>query len=201
MNIITLADENMQRLGEKKSFIFEGKEYTNTWVIEKGKRLAAGLKSMGISRGDHVVVSMPNCPEVFVVFHAIWRIGAVIIPIMFLLGEEETRYILKDSDAKVVITGQDLLEKIEKARKGIEHIRNVIVMGGKDEGDHVDFHGLINRNPEQQDTEDMAKDDMALMIYTSGTTGRPKGAMLTHNNLLTNAIAAWKANEYEKALA
>jgi acyl-coenzyme A synthetase/AMP-(fatty) acid ligase len=195
MNIINPAVESMQRLGEKKAFIFEGKEYTNTWVWERSKRLAAGLKSMGIGRGDHVVVSMPNCPEVFVVFHAVWRIGAVMIPIMFLLGEEETRYILEDSDGKVVITGRDLLGKIDKAREGIEHIRNVIVLGGKDEGDHLDFHSLINRNPEQQDIEDMEKDDVALMIYTSGTTGRPKGAMLTHNNLLANAVASWKAAE------
>ena len=200
MNIINPAEESMQRLGEKKAFIFEGKEYTNKWVIEKGKRMAAGLKSMGIGRGDHVVVSMPNCPEVFVVFHAVWRIGAVMIPIMFLLGEEETRYILEDSDGKVVITSRDLLEKIDKAREGIKHIRNVIVLGGKDEGDHVDFHGLINRNPEQQDIEEMEKDGVALMIYTSGTTGRPKGVMLTHNNLLANAGAAWKAGEFEKAM-
>ncbi len=200
MNIINQAEERMQLLGEKKAFIFEGKEYTDTWVHEKSKRLAAGLKSMGISRGDHVVVSMPNCPEVFVVFYAIWRIGAVILPIMFLLGEEETRYILEDSDAKVVITARDLLGKIDKAREGIQHIRNVIVLGGKDEGDHVDFHGLINRNPEQEDIEDMEKDDVALMIYTSGTTGRPKGVMLTHNNLLANAVASWKAGEQEKAM-
>ena len=58
-----------------------------------GCRLATGLKSLGIGRGDHVVVSLPNMPEVFACFGAIWRIGAVIVPIMFLLGENETRYI------------------------------------------------------------------------------------------------------------
>ncbi len=122
MNIISLGEENLKLLGEKVSFVFEGKEYTNTWMNENGKRLAAGLRSIGIRRGNHVVVSMPNCPEVFLAFHAIWRVGAVVIPLMFLLGEEESRYILDDSDAKVVITGQDLLGKIDKARRGIEHI-------------------------------------------------------------------------------
>lgn len=199
MNIIHLGDESMRLHGERLAFVFEEREYTNTWVHEMGRRLAAGLKSLGIGRGDHVVVSMPNSPEVFVAFHAIWRIGAVIVPIMFLLGEEETRYILEHSDAKLVITGRELLEKIDKARAGLNHVRKVVVLGGRDEGDHVDYQGLISRSPEEEHTEEMEKDDVALMIYTSGTTGRPKGVMLTHNNLHTNAVAAWEANEWDKA--
>ena len=104
---------------------------------------------------------------------------------MFLLGEDETRYILEHSDAKAVITSADLVEKIENARKGIDHIKNIIVLGGEDQVDQVDFHGLIEQHPPLQLTEEMNEDDVALMIYTSGTTGRPKGVMLSHNNILT----------------
>jgi long-chain acyl-CoA synthetase len=114
---------------------------------------------------------------------------------MFLLGEEETRYILDHSDAKAVITSVDLLEKIENARKGIDHIKNIIVLGGEDQGDQVDFHGLIEQHPPLQLTEEMDEDDVALMIYTSGTTGRPKGVMLSHNNLHHNALSTYEAGE------
>ncbi len=198
MNLVKLGEERIQKFGETVSLIFEDKEYKNIHINDMGKRLAAGLRSLGIGRGDHVIVSMPNKPEVFACFGAIWRIGAVIVPIMFLLGEEETRYILDHSDAKAIITSQDLLEKIENARKGLAHVKNVIVIGGEDQGDVVSFEDLIDRSSADEIIEEMEKDDVALMIYTSGTTGHPKGVMLSHNNLYTNAVSTWESTEADK---
>lgn len=198
MNLVKLGEERIQKFGETVSLIFEDKEYKNTQINEMGKRLASGLKSLGIRRGDHVIVSLPNMPEVFACFGAIWRIGAVIVPIMFLLAEEETRYILDHSDAQAIITSQDLFEKIQNARKGLAHVKHVIVIGGEDQGDVVSFDGLIDKNPASDIIEDMDADDVALMIYTSGTTGHPKGVMLSHNNLYQNAIAAFEATEMKK---
>ena len=199
MNLVKLGDERIEKFGDTVAYVFEGEEYTGRRINDMGRRLAAGLKSLGIGRGDHVVVSLSNSPEVFACFGAIWRIGAVIVPIMFLLGENETRYILDHSDAKAVITSHDLLEKVENARKGISHVKNVIVLGGEDEGDRIDFYGLINDTLPEQHTEELAEDDVALMIYTSGTTGQPKGVMLSHNNLYQNALASWQANEATEA--
>ena len=195
MNLVTLGEERIQKFGERESLVFEDKKYTNLYINDMGKRLASGLQSLGIGRGDHVIVSLPNMPEVFACFGAIWRIGAVIVPIMFLLGENETRYILDHSDAKAVITSQELLEKIENARKGIAQIKHIIVIGGEDQEDLVSFEGLIDRSPARDIVEEMEADDVALMIYTSGTTGQPKGVMLSHNNLYQNAIAAFEATE------
>lgn len=199
MNLVDLGDKNIKKFGEKLALIFEGEEFTNTRLNEMGRRLASGLRSLGIGRGDHVVVCLPNSPEVWASFQGIWRIGAVIIPIMFLLGLEEIRYILDHSDAKAIITSQDLLPNIEKAMKEGREVEKIIVLGGGDQGDRVDFHGLLGRSQVEEEAEDMDEDDVALMIYTSGTTGRPKGVMLTHNNLYTNAIGAWEANEWKKA--
>ena len=198
MNLVKLGDERMQRLGDTRTFVFEGETFSASQINEMGRRLANGLKSIGIGRGDHVVVSLSNSPEVFACFAAIWRLGAVIVPIMFLLGEDETRYILDHSDAKAVITSADLLEKIQNAAGGIDRIQHIIVLGGEDRGNQLDFYGLVENNPPLQETADMDADDVALMIYTSGTTGRPKGVMLSHNNLYQNARAAWKATEAAK---
>lgn len=198
MNLTCLSEERISKFGETTSLVFQGEAYTNTRINEMGRRLAAGLKSLGVERGDHVVVSMPNSPEVFACFGAIWRIGAVIVPIMFLLGEEETSYILDHSDAKLIITSNDLLEKMDKAREGLDHVRHVIVLNGEDNGDRVSFSGLLEANNPLDTVEDVEDDDVALMIYTSGTTGRPKGVMLSHNNLRSNAVAAWEAAESEK---
>ncbi len=198
MNLVKLGDERIQRLGDTRTTVFEGETFTASQINEMGRRLAAGLKSIGIGRGDHVVVSLSNSPEVFACFGAIWRLGAVIVPIMFLLGEDETRYILDHSDAKAVITSADLLEKIQNAAGGIDRIQHIIVLGGEDRGNQVDFYGLVENNPPLQETAEMDEDDVALMIYTSGTTGRPKGVMLSHNNLYQNARAAWEAAGVDK---
>ena len=198
MNLVKLSEERIAKFGESISLVYQDEAYTTTRIYEMSRRLAAGLKSLGIGRGDHVVVSMPNSPEVFACFGAIWRIGAVIVPIMFLLGEDETRYILDHSDAKAVITSQDLLEKMDKAREGIAHIRHVVVLNGENHGDRVNFHGLVNTNDPMETAEEMNDSDVALMIYTSGTTGRPKGVMLSHNNLHTNAVATWEAAKTDR---
>jgi len=189
MNMATAMNQTIEEIGEKVLMVFEGREITNTQLNEQGRRLGSGLKSLGINRGDHVAVCMPNCPEVWAVFQSIWQVGAVITPIMFLLSTEEIHYILQDSDAKVIITSKEVFEKIEEARKGIDHIEKIIVIGGEDKGDLVDFDGLISRSPIKEEAEELEGEELAIMIYTSGTTGRPKGVMLTHSNLHYNYMA------------
>jgi long-chain acyl-CoA synthetase len=198
MNLVTLADESFRRHGERIALYFEDRPYTNVHIRETALRLAGALRSLGIQRGDHVVVSLPNSPEVWACFDAIWRIGAVIVPIMFLLGPQETRYILDHSDAKAVITSNDLMPKMAKAMEGMEQIQDVIVLGGQKGKDVHDFYELLRGSPAVEEPEEVDEDDVALMIYTSGTTGQPKGVMLTHKNLYTNAMAAWEANEWDR---
>jgi len=91
MNLVKLSEERIAKFGESISLVYQDEAYSTTRIYDLSCRLAAGLKSLGVGRGDHVVVSMPNSPEVFACFGAIWRVGAVIVPIMFLLGEDETR--------------------------------------------------------------------------------------------------------------
>ena len=90
MNFVELGDKRLEEKGDILAYVFEGEEFTSRRLNDTARRLASGLNSLGIGKGDHVVVCMPNSPEVFACFGAIWRIGAVIVPIMFLLGENET---------------------------------------------------------------------------------------------------------------
>ncbi len=198
MNIATFLNRNIELAGEKLSLVFEEQTFTNTQIYELSCRLSGGLRSLEIGRGDHVAVFLPNCPEVIFAYQAIWRVGAVAIPIMSRYGVEEVRYILKYSDAKAVITNQDHLDLITKAKTGIESIKKEIVLGGKEQGSRMDFHELISQNSIEERIEEMEKDDTALIIYTSGTTGKPKGVMLTHNNLRSEALGAWEAWEWGK---
>ena len=124
MNVAHFLEDHIKRLDEVPSLVFEEKEYTNVWIRENSNRLANGLKSLGVEKGDRVVVSLANSPEVSVAFQAIFRIGGIIAPIMFLMTPDETEFILSDCEAKVFITSQDAADKIQKAMEmpGISHI-------------------------------------------------------------------------------
>lgn len=112
MNIAGIAEERVKEQGELLSLIYDGKEITNVEMIRVSLRLAWTPKDLGVKRGDRVILQMPNCPEVIQGFWAISRIGAVVVPINYLVGEEETVYIYQDSGAKVVISSSTFLPKI-----------------------------------------------------------------------------------------
>lgn len=192
MNVAHFLEDQLERLGPVPSLIFEEKEYTNLWIKEKANRLANGLKSLGIKKGDKVVVCLMNSPEVIVSFQAIFRIGAVIVPIMFTLSTEEAQYILTDCDADAFITSQDFQEKIQKAGE-IPGIRHIIVIGGGEENTRIiSYEELIMRHSGELEIEKTDPDDIALLIYTAGTTGRPKGVMLSHGNLNHHVTATYR---------
>ena len=198
MNLVRLFDDHVERLGENVLLVFEGRSFTNLQLNRMGRRLATGLRRSGLGRGDHVVVCLPNIPEVPATFQAIWRIGAVSVPVMFRLGADEIRYILSHSDARAVITSAELFEKIQEAGRGIESLEQVVVIDGQKMNGVLDYRSMAEKNPADDAAESMGKDDVAQIIYTSGTTGQPKGVMLTHGNLAANAEGVWEAFEWKK---
>jgi len=191
MNVASFLDNHIQKLGKAPSLIFEDRDYTNIWIKERASRFANGLKDLGVNKGDTVVVSLQNSPEVIVAFQAILRIGAVISPLMFTMGTEETKFILKDCGAKVLITSKDLKEKIDIAAD-IPEITRIVVLGGEDETTKtIPYEKLIDHHSNELSMEKMEADDTALLIYTAGTTGRSKGVMLSHGNLFHHATASY----------
>ncbi|MBN1105932.1 MAG: long-chain-fatty-acid--CoA ligase [Deltaproteobacteria bacterium] len=198
MNIAGFLNRNIDLAGEKLSLIYEEERFTNLRIHEMSCRLAAGLRSLGIGKGDHVAVFLPNCTEVILAYQAIWRVGAVAVPIMSRCGLEEARHILQDSEAGTVITDETHLDLITAAKAGIETLHEQIVLEGTRRGIQTGFHALLCQNPPDERIEEVAKDETALIIYTSGTTGKPKGVMLTHHNLRSEALGAWEAWEWQK---
>jgi len=80
MNLVELAEAKIRNYGEYVYAVFEGRKITNLEMESTSRKLAAALKSLGVKRGDRVIVQMPNRPEVFQSFGAIWRIGAAVVP-------------------------------------------------------------------------------------------------------------------------
>ncbi len=200
MNVAMLGEQHYERLGETVTMVFEGREITNVQTREKAGRLGNALVGLGIGVEDVVAVTMSNCPEVFESFGAIFAIGGTALPILFVLSPEECRYILEDSGAVAVITDNILVGKILEATEGLENVRNIIVVGGEDSERTLSYEKLVADNSEELEIVEREPDDVAMLMYTSGTTGKPKGVMLTHENLITSAKSAHDANEWSKPI-
>ncbi len=188
MNLAELPQKEIERFGEHVAVIFNDREYTNVQMRQMAHKLANALKKIGIGKDDRVIIQMPNCPEVYLSFQAVYIVGAVIVPINFMVGDAETAYIYKDTGAKAVISSKVFLTKIEACRKTAPEVQHVILTERDAPAGTLSFHDLIEQNDDTIEMTPTADDDLAALIYTAGTTGMPKGVMHTHHSLYINAV-------------
>lgn len=160
---------------------------------------ALGLHGLGVRRGDRVALHAENSAEWLIVDQAVLRLGAVTVPIYATQPPDQIRYILEDSEAcaYVVSTGK-LHAPLKHHLRGSATLQAAIgILGSYDNGMHA-FADVVERGRQrqgdaptllQQTYAAIAPDDLATLVYTSGTTGQPKGVMLTHDNIVFDALA------------
>lgn len=187
MNIAELAVKSLA-VGEHVSIIFEGCKYTNVEMDRIARKLGNALKKLGVGRGDRVIIQMPNCPEVFQSFQAIWKIGAIVVPINYQVAAEEIAYIYQDSGAAIVITAPEFMDRVRAARARAPNVKNVLLVSSEPVEGTLSYCQLIDESPEELDLVQTEGDEVAALVYTSGTTSRPKGVMQTHYGLYYTAI-------------
>jgi long-chain acyl-CoA synthetase len=192
-----LAEVAQQRLGDDTVLVFEGQTWTGTQLAERANRLSGGLRAAGLGPGERVVVCMANCPEVGITYSAVWRAGAVVTPVLFLLSEAELSHVLSDSGARLVVTTPDFLPKVLGAARGVPNVAAVVLTGPAPAGVEpaagdppiLDFTTL--EQAAEGSLVDTPSSHMAALLYTGGTTGRAKGVVLSHDAL---SAAAWSAS-------
>jgi acetyl-CoA synthetase len=148
---------------------------------ERSNRLANVLAARGIGRGDRVAIILPQTVETAISHIAIYKLGAVALPLAMLFGVEAIAYRLADSGARALITNAQGLAKLAQARTSSPDF--VLSLDGAADGAE-DFHALLARAAPDFAPVATSADDPALMVYTSGTTGPPKGALHAHRVLL-----------------
>ena len=146
------------------------------------RRVAALLKSKGIGPGDRVGLVLPNVPPFPVLFYGAVAVGAVVVPMNPLLKGREVKYYLEDSQAKLVFAWKDMAAE---AGKGAEAVGIECVPI-----DPADFLDLLAQHEPDEEVVEREDDDTVVLLYTSGTTGQPKGAELTHANMISNAVTS-----------
>lgn len=200
LNLSIILEDSAKKFPAKTAFTFMDTQFSYTEINKAANRLANGLKSLGIQPGDKIALSCLNVPSFPIAYFGILKTGAVVVPLSVLLKKEEIEYHLKDSESKAYccFTGTtdlpigemgyaafnntdtcDHFFMIMPAPEMPSSIKNTATLGS-----------LMNAQSSLFNMHQSNAEDTCVIIYTSGTTGRPKGAELTHANLLFNAIIA-----------
>ncbi|MFO8055973.1 MAG: long-chain-fatty-acid--CoA ligase [bacterium] len=205
MNLSSLLSENVERCGEYPLLHYQGETITNRELEQTVNRVASGLSELGVQPGDRVALVMGNSPELVASMFACFKIGAWAMPVVLSLKPYEFALILDDAEPTTLIAQTmfcDCLQLPEKKEGAISY--KVMVGKGKlPEGWMRWDDWLVGQNDRFQE-KDCEPDDVALLLYTSGTTGSPKGVLLSHMNLYSNAMNSARSQglkQGEKSLA
>ena len=164
---------------------FEGRTITWAQIHERVSAVAAALRERGVRAGDRVAIMMTNRPEFLETMFAASAIGAIVVPVNFRLAPDEIAYILTDSGASLLVVEEATAAAAASARAACAHEIGFVSTG------HVEGaapYFPVSSGPVEPPAADVPEDSPALIMYTSGTTGRPKGAVLTHENLMCQSL-------------
>jgi len=192
MNIGSGIEDNIKRFGEYEDIYFEGRWYTNVEINHNANLLGNALKGLGINKGDRVAIQMPNNPLVFFAFPAIYKMGAVVVPLNPLLRPDQAAYIYRDCGAKTILTSSDFVGRVLEAQKQTPNLQHVILTDRDNAPGTISYRNIMSNSSDELTIEQTDNDAVAALIYTAGTTGPPKGVMHTHYSLHMNALSFYE---------
>ncbi|MHA1276934.1 MAG: class I adenylate-forming enzyme family protein [Candidatus Helarchaeota archaeon] len=191
----------MVRLGKFKEAIYiKAKHYPKdriaiiygdekiTWkeLNSQINKMANALKNLGIKKGDKVAFLFYNSPQFIITNIGIQELGAIPVPMNFRYVASEMEFLLNNSDAVAFIFDDDALPELQKIRDRIPNVKVLIHDGPNTPGDILNYEQIIRDARDKEIKVDLDENDIAVIIYTGGTTGRPKGVMLSYENILSN---------------
>jgi long-chain acyl-CoA synthetase len=228
-SLVAMFERSVAEAGSHPAMEFFGRRTTYTELGDQVDRAAEGLHRLGVRAGDRVALILPNCPQHVVAFYAVLRLGAVVVEHNPLYTSRELRHQFEDHQARVVIVWDKAVAAVRAFPADIEidHVVSVKLLKAFPTIKRLAFHLPVKSLRESREAltgpapgtipwEKLlthsridphhprpSVDDLGVIQYTSGTTGRPKGAMLTHFNLFSNALQgeAWMHGaEYRKEI-
>jgi len=175
---------------DKEAIVFQDERVSYRQMRDRANKLANALMSLGLNKGGRVAVLLRNCTEWFDIFFALASLGAVMVPVNFLLKPKEVEFIVNDSGSSMIFVGEGLIDLVDLKERNTPELREIICVGnGIPPSPSLSYTKLMDLAEAQPSGEETAHtDDLLVLQYTSGTTGFPKGAMHTHGTLLWNSF-------------
>lgn len=194
MNIRELIESRVKLNPNKVYLYFEDQEITYQDFDTNINKAANGFLRLGIQRGDHFAIMLPNSPEWLYSWFGLNKIGAVQAAVNIRLKGPELHYILSHSDAKGIIISESYYPILDSIRSSISGLKHVIVVGGKkfNQADVIQYESWLDGSSGELQPVTISGKDPAILIYTSGTTGNPKGVLNSHGGwVLTGECTAY----------
>ncbi|MCP4352171.1 MAG: long-chain-fatty-acid--CoA ligase [Desulfobacterales bacterium] len=197
MNIAHHIEQGRRIFPDKPAIIFEEKIITYKELDTMANQVANGLCKLGIRRGDRVALFLPNIPQFAFSYLGIQKMGAIAVSVNSTLKTDEVKFILNDSGSVALITSESLSENVpEQDIPDLKHILVTETENQKSEiRNSISLEDLMNSVSSEAYAIEMEQDDPAAIVYTSGTTGVPKGATLSHGNVVSNMHAKSRYTE------
>lgn len=183
ITIAKLIDDVVAKYGRKKCLTYENTTYTYRTLNQRMNQVAHGFRRLGIPQGSRIGLLLSNCPEYILTYFGVMKLGGINVPINTFLSNDEVKFILNDCEISVLVTEQKFYETIKPILSHLPHLKNIILVDGEFSG-VISFHEFDHDSTETPTWNTSTHDQIAVIHYTSGTTGQPKGAMLSHKNLL-----------------
>jgi acetyl-CoA synthetase len=152
----------------------------------QASRLSSSLRRLGVERGDRVAVVLPQRPETAVAHIALYRMGAVVVPLSILFGPEALEHRLRDSGARLAFADEHAMDALRGLRAACPALQTLVAVGAAEGQGDADWLHLLAESKAQARSVPTGANDPAVLIYTSGTTGPPKGALVPHRALIGN---------------
>lgn len=190
VNLTELLHDSVVVYPKKEALVCENIRLTFQQFQEKIDAVAYQLVHYyGVKKGDRIAVLFTNCLDYCISIFAVCQIGAIAVILNAKLQYPELEYMITDSGAKLLIMGENLWQNLGPALKGLASLESVLVSGVCPLPESVhSFDKLVNTPAPVRVTAEVSDNDIAFIMYTSGTTGRPKGATLTHLNIIHSCI-------------
>jgi acyl-CoA synthetase (AMP-forming)/AMP-acid ligase II len=179
---------NARRFGNKMAFKDERTEVTFEEVNQRANAIIHALMKMGVKKGDRIAILLYNCVEYQELIYALPKAGFIMVPLNYRFVGRELQYLLENSEATALIYDAALSNTVDEIRPELHMLKTHIVVGHREDSktEAHRYEEMIKDHSTGEVSVPVHEDDVAYILYTSGTTGHPKGAMLTHRNILTN---------------
>jgi long-chain acyl-CoA synthetase len=185
----TIADalkRNSLRFENKEAIVDATSRLTFNALNRRVNRLANALDSLGCSPSGRIAVLSKNSFHYLEIYFAAAKLGSCVVPLNFMLPNDEIGHILKESDAVCCFVGEDDEDRADYIRTISPTISNWITLQNRRKG-FLFYDDLLDHAPEDEPVSKVDKNQMGMLVFTSGTTGRPKGVMLSHQNVMHSA--------------